>query len=161
MHKHMQVIPYSSLDKTFDGISTFIPAEQAALALNSDMNMFTLPQFSKFKHVFHKIESSVFESESEDEAIQASKTVETYYWNCLRFLGNGDHSLDTHYNLLLTRNFLIVVLRQAESFSEEGLTITINSLGFAGTHAVKREKDLGLIKKYGPIGILEKVSVPV
>ena len=65
------------------------------------------------------------------------------------------------YNLLLTRNFLFIALRNVEAVKEDNKTVTVNSLGFAGTHAVKREEDLELINKYSPIGILEKVSTPV
>jgi ATP adenylyltransferase/5',5'''-P-1,P-4-tetraphosphate phosphorylase II len=42
---------------------------------------------------------------------------------------------------------------------EDDKTVTVNSFGFVGTLAVKREEDLEIIKKYSPIGILEKVSV--
>ena len=65
------------------------------------------------------------------------------------------------YNLLLTRNFLFIALRNIEAVKEDNKTVTVNSLGFAGTHAVKREEDLELINKYSPIGILDKVSMPV
>ena len=54
MHKHMQVIPYDSMGK--DGVSSFVPVEEAALkhleVNNVSDRLFTLPQFSKFKHVF-------------------------------------------------------------------------------------------------------------
>ena len=79
---------------------------------------------------------------------------------CLEFLGNSSHDLNQSYNLLVTKNFIIIALRRVEAVKEDNKTVTLNSLGFAGTHAVKREEDLDVIKKYGPIGILELVSVP-
>ncbi len=79
---------------------------------------------------------------------------------CLEFLGNSSHDLNQSYNLLVTKNFIIIALRRVEAVKEDNKTVTVNSLGFAGTHAVKREEDLDVIKKYGPIGILELVSVP-
>jgi len=33
-------------------------------------------------------------------------------------------------------------LRSIEAVKEDNQTVTVNSLGFAGTHAVKREEDL-------------------
>ena len=75
-------------------------------------------------------------------------------------MGNGDHELDQSYNLLLFKHFLLVVMRQIEAVKESTMTVTVNSLGFAGTHAVKREEDLELIRECSPIGILDKVSVP-
>ena len=61
---------------------------------------------------------------------------------------------------MVTKNFILIALRRIEAVKEDNKTVTVNSLGFAGTHAVKREEDLDLIKKYGPLGILELVSVP-
>ena len=38
------------------------------------------------------------------------------------------------------------------------MSVGVNSLGYAGTHAVKREEDLELIKKVGPTKILEDLA---
>lgn len=84
-----------------------------------------------------------------------SEKIEQYYWNCLKFLGNEEHDLEQSYSLLLFRNFMLVALRKVEAIKEDNKTVTVNSLGFAGTHAVKREEDLEIVKKYSPIGILE------
>ena len=84
-------------------------------------------------------------AESEDGADEMSEKIENYYWQCLKKLDNSDHNLDISYNLLLTRHFLFLALRQVEAVKENDQTVTVNSLGFAGTHAVKREEDLELI----------------
>lgn len=89
-----------------------------------------------------------------------SEKLDNYYWQCLKKIGNPEHSLDVSYNLLITRKFLFIALRDVEAVKEDNMTVTVNSLGFIGTHAVKRQEDLGLIAKYSPIGILEKVSTP-
>lgn len=87
-----------------------------------------------------------------------SEKLDNYYWQCLKKLGNEEHNYDVSYNLLVTKHFLFIALREVEAIKEDDMTITVNSLGFAGTHAVKREEDLQLIGKYSPIGILDKVS---
>ena len=167
MHKHMQVIPYDSMHPSYDGVKQFIPVEQAALihvkSAGVSSRMFMLPQFARFKHVFYRIDADFFEkvNTSEDGADEMSEKLENYYWQCLKKIGNPDHDKDVSYNLLLTRNFLFIALRSVEALKEEDRTVTVNSLGFAGTHAVKRPEDLDLIRKYSPIGILEKLSVPV
>ena len=89
-----------------------------------------------------------------------SEKIEQYYWNCLKILGNEEHDMEQSYSLLLFRNFMLVALRKVEAVKEDNKTVTVNSLGFAGTHAVKREEDLEIVKKYSPIGILEQVSEP-
>ena len=119
--------------------------------------MFILPQFKAFKHIFCRIDNDFFEksSETEEGAEEMSEKLDNYYWQCLKKLGNEDHALDVSYNLLVTKNFLFIALRQIEAVKEDTKTVTVNSLGFAGTHAVKREEDLEIIRKYSPIGILE------
>lgn len=87
-----------------------------------------------------------------------SEKLESYYWSCLEKLDNSEHNVDQSYNLLLFKNFLLIVNRSIEAFKEDVRTVTVNSLGFAGTLAVKREEDIELIKTYGPLGILSRVS---
>ena len=53
------------------------------------------------------------------------------------------------------KNFLFIAMREAEGFREEEQKVMVNSLGSAGTLAVKRQEDLELIKKHGPLYILE------
>lgn len=146
MHKHMQVIPYGSMG--CDGVNTFVPVEQCAIdyikTSKVESRMFQLPQFSAFKHIFYRIDQDFFEksSESEEGAEEMSEKLDNYYWQCLKKLGNEEHNLDVSYNLLVTRNFLFIALRLVEAVKEDNMTVTVNSLGFAGTHAVKREEDL-------------------
>ena len=165
MHKHMQVIPYESMQA--DGLNIFVPVEEAALnylkTTKVASDTFTIPQFAKFKHIFHKIDQTLIEScnESEDGADELSEYLEQAYWNCLKILENEEHNIEQSYSLLVFKNFMFIALRRVEAVKEGNKTVTVNSLGFAGTHAVKREDDLELIHKYSPLGILELVSTPV
>jgi ATP adenylyltransferase/5',5'''-P-1,P-4-tetraphosphate phosphorylase II len=165
MHKHMQVIPYESMNA--DGLSSFVPVEENALRYIREHQvtdrLFTLPQFRKFKHVFCRLDEDMVSScgESETQAELMSEKLEDYYHLCLEYLDNEEHSHDVSYNLLVFKNFMLIALRRVEGITEENRTVTVNSLGFAGTHAVKREEDLELWSKYSSIGILEQVSVPV
>ena len=113
--------------------------------------------------MFVKLDPDFFPNclQSESLAEEMGIKLEQYYWEALEFLGNEDHSNDVSYNLLVFKNFLLIALRRVEAVKEENRTVTVNSLGFAGTHAVKREEDLLLLNKYSPIGILELVSTPV
>jgi len=164
MHKHMQVIPYESMKA--DGESTFVPVEQAALKYiqeeNIEADTFCLPQFYKFKHLFHKIDQELVKAtyDSEDGADELSEHLEAAYWTCLKKLGNEEHNIEQSYSLLVFKNFLFVALRRVEAVKDQNMTVTVNSLGFAGTHAVKREEDLMLLSKHSPVGILELVSTP-
>ncbi len=55
--------------------------------------MFMLPQFSKFKHVFYRIDHDFFEkvTASEDGAEEMSEKLDNYYWQCLEKIGNPEH----------------------------------------------------------------------
>ncbi len=59
------------------------------------------------------------------------------------------------YNLLATRDWMLVVPRSAEKYR----TISVNSLGFAGSLLVRNEEELGLVRDVGPLDILQAVAV--
>ena len=60
--------------------------------------------------------------------------------------------------MVLSKNFLFIVLRKKDTFHSDGKSVGVNSLGYAGTHAVKREEDMELIRKVGPTKILEELA---
>jgi ATP adenylyltransferase len=60
------------------------------------------------------------------------------------------------YNLLVTRQWMLLIPRSAECF--EG--ISINALGFAGGLLVKDKTQLETIKRRGPMTALRQVSFP-
>ncbi|MEO0408555.1 MAG: phosphorylase [Cyanobacteria bacterium P01_A01_bin.135] len=59
------------------------------------------------------------------------------------------------YNLLLTRRWMLVVLRSQEAFA----SISVNALGFAGSLFVRDEEQLQRLKSYGPMALLKQVAV--
>ena len=59
------------------------------------------------------------------------------------------------YNLLATRDWMLVVPRSTEKYR----TISVNSLGFAGSLLVRNEEELGLVRDAGPLDILQAVAV--
>lgn len=58
------------------------------------------------------------------------------------------------YNLLLTRRWMMLVLRCQDSYR----SIPINSLGFAGSLLVKNQAQMDLLKTIGPMTLLKKVA---
>ncbi len=61
------------------------------------------------------------------------------------------------YNLLITREWMLLAPRAYESFAE----IPVNSLGFAGSLFVHDAAQMQALKQTGPMTILSKVAVPV
>jgi ATP adenylyltransferase len=60
------------------------------------------------------------------------------------------------WNLLATRDWLLVVPRAAESF--EG--VSVNALGFAGSLLVKSRAQLERLREVGPMAVLRAVGLP-
>jgi ATP adenylyltransferase len=60
------------------------------------------------------------------------------------------------YNLLVTRTWMMIVPRSQESFE----SISVNSLGFAGTLLVRNADQLEQIKAAGPLNVISAVARP-
>jgi ATP adenylyltransferase len=60
------------------------------------------------------------------------------------------------YNLLITRQWMLVVPRSVESFQQ----MSVNSLGFAGALLAKNKVELDAIRTQGPLTILGAVACP-
>jgi ATP adenylyltransferase len=60
------------------------------------------------------------------------------------------------YNLLMTRQWLLLVPRSEECF--EG--ISINALGFAGVLLVRDTAQLAILENHGPMTALQRVGLP-
>ncbi len=62
---------------------------------------------------------------------------------------------ENSYNLLATRDWMLLVPRSVEKYR----SISVNSLGFAGSLLVRNEEELGIVRKVGPLEILREVAV--
>ena len=60
------------------------------------------------------------------------------------------------YNLLVTRDWMLLVPRSKEHFD----TISVNALGFAGSLLVRNETELETVRERGPFEVLRHVSFP-
>lgn len=59
------------------------------------------------------------------------------------------------YNLLATREWMLIVPRSQEHFE----SISVNSLGFAGTLLVRNAAEMEILKAQGPMTILKNVAI--
>lgn len=63
------------------------------------------------------------------------------------------------YNVILTGSYMHIVPRTAECFTtEDGTSVSINSLGFAGMVLVKDSKTLEKVKEVGVLKVLSQVA---
>ena len=147
-HKHLQVVPYP-----FAPNSTRIPMEKviASSRLVDDHHIVTSDHLP-FQHAI-----AFFNSLVERSPLEAAKITLDYYYQLLNTVGleNSGPKQSGAYNLLITREWMLVVPRSRDSFK----SISINSLGFAGALLVKNEKQRQTLLKYKPMNILKKVAV--
>jgi sulfate adenylyltransferase (ADP) / ATP adenylyltransferase len=63
------------------------------------------------------------------------------------------------YNVILTESYMHIVPRTAECFTtEDGTSVSVNSLGFAGMVLVKDQKSLEKVKEVGVLKVLSQVA---
>jgi ATP adenylyltransferase len=68
----------------------------------------------------------------------------------------GERRQSAPYNLLLTREWMLLVPRSREQYA----SISVNALGFAGSLFVKDKAQLECVRDIGPMGLLQEVTVP-
>jgi ATP adenylyltransferase len=140
-HKHIQLVPLP--------LSTRIPAVPIEPLLGSG----ALP----FQH-----ELTRFQSSAADDPIRFASTLRSVYRDmlnrqCIRPVADGAGRLSPAYNLLVTRNWMLLAPRSQEA--AEG--ISINALGFAGSFFVKRRQDIEVLRSCGPLALLRLVGKEV
>jgi len=103
-----------------------------------------------------------FAIESMQQLEEAALTIENLYWDCMEALNNSDYDPNKNYNVVLMKQFMLVVLRSKEGIKdkEANASITVNSLGYAGTFAAKNVESLEFLKREGPTKLLIDLGVP-
>jgi ATP adenylyltransferase len=144
-HKHLQLIPFPPVSGKIA-----IPIETALAAAQFQDSLGKIPHFP-FIHAFTKLDFSWVNS-----TLDAAKATLECYQTLLKAVGlsvKGDRQTGA-YNLLATREWMLIVPRSQESFA----SIAVNSLGFAGALLVRNSQQLQLLKQYSPLTILQNVA---
>lgn len=148
-HKHLQLIPLPFIPE-----ECHLPIKSAIANAVFNDYMGTIPQFP-FRHAIALL--NLIESDSPTEA--AEKMLACYY-SLLQAVGLKVDSRNPiqsgAYNLLVTKEWILVVPRSNESF----FSISINSLGFAGSLFVGDREQIKLLAEITPMTILSKVAFP-
>ncbi|MEH1824633.1 MAG: phosphorylase [Nostoc sp.] len=142
-HKHLQLVP---LPLAPEGPQMPIePLVKSAQFQNSNATSLKLP----FIHAFAPLNSNWVQS----SFTGAQETLEVY--RTLRQAVGLDAKQFGAYNLLATREWMLIVPRSQEHFH----SISVNSLGFAGALLVRNAAEMEIIKAEGPMSILKNVAV--
>jgi ATP adenylyltransferase len=147
-HKHLQLVPLPMapegpripIEPLLDTASTQDGIGEAA----------GLP----FPHVFARFASGLSGSLSD-----AAEMTLSLYCEMMRTLGlhpdvAQTDRIERNYNLLVTRQWMLLVPRGRERFE----SISLNALAFAGALLVRSESEMDALKKHGPMKALEYVT---
>lgn len=144
-HKHLQLVPLPLAGNESVPMERLFERVPSASGIN---NVPGLP----FRHAFSWLDSG-----SADAGAILLRT----YRTLLSAAGiegierdDGLHQSQP-YNLLVTRKWVLVVVRSREHF--EG--ISINALGYAGSIFVKSEAELDRVRRAGPMAVLTAVAI--
>lgn len=145
-HKHLQLVPLPLAPD-----EAKIPIQPAIATANFQDGIGKISQFP-FNHAIAKLDTIWIQSPSD-----AAQSTLACYDNLLRAVGLvGEDPIEAGlpYNLLATREWMMIVVRSQEDFQ----SISVNSLGFAGAMLVRNEAQLQILKDIGPMNILKGVA---
>lgn len=149
-HKHLQMIPLPMADK-----GPKVPIEPLLTSARFEGNLCFIPGLP-FVHVLTR-PVPVLTAPPRDAATELLKL----YRAMLYAVGLNSPSApygsrqSGPYNLLLTREWMLLVPRSDEFFE----SISVNALGFAGALLVQDELQMELVKDIGGMAVLERTAV--
>ncbi len=150
-HKHLQLVPLPLMPE-----GPAVPIEPVLASAHFQGEIGTVPVFP-FKHAIAQLAFPP----SASLLHRVEKTLA-----CYRSLLKAVNLLDNTtpptgwqqgpYNLLMTREWMLLVPRSQEQYE----AIAVNSLGFAGALLVRNQEQMAFLKEVGPMTILKEVAVP-
>lgn len=148
-HKHLQLVPLPLVD---DGVE--MPIAPLLKTAKFEAGVGTIPNLP-FVHGIAKFDPSWVNSPD----VAAEMTLKCYLnlQKAVGLLNDVEEIADRPngaYNLLATREWMMIVPRSQEFFQG----ISINSLGFAGALLVKNQEQKQLLIETGPLNILTAVA---
>jgi ATP adenylyltransferase len=142
-HKHLQQVPVP-----LGSGPGRMPLDPLLKTARFDRELGSVPALP-FVHALAKVDPI-----STIEPSEAARRTEALYQQMLREVGL--ESEPGPYNLLVTREWMLLVPRTRETYE----SISVNALGFAGSILVRNERELELVRTRGPMAVLEHVARP-
>ncbi len=145
-HKHLQIVPFP-----------LIPNGENLPIARGFPPLTTNPAYISHFPFVHAI--APLPANGVDAPKEAARITLQVYYKLLREVGLIGEQIQGRkqtnpYNLLATREWMMIVPRLRESFH----SISVNSLGFAGALLVRNSDEMQILKQYGPITVLKNVA---
>lgn len=151
MHKHLQLVPLPLITGGPD-----VPVEPLFAAADADagQGMLRIPGFP-FRHAFAWLQAGMFGA---PEA--AAAHLSRLYRDMLAAVGlapapQAGARQAGPYNLLATRRWMLLVPRSREMFD----SVSVNSLGYAGSMFVRDESQMQVLRRGGPMAVLRETAI--
>jgi ATP adenylyltransferase len=144
-HKHLQLVPLP-----LGPGGARVPIERLLASARFDVAGGSIGAAREipFAHALARLEPRPWERPAD-----AAAALHAGYRSLLGALGLAPGSPGP-YNLLATREWLLVVPRTREHFA----SISVNALGFAGSFYVRDRAELALLRERGPLEVLRAVA---
>jgi sulfate adenylyltransferase (ADP) / ATP adenylyltransferase len=143
-HKHLQLIPLSSMSKSRLPIEPLLRSVKMSGATGMAPDL-------PFLHAYAPMNPAWLDPQR-DEA----SSLLACYRSLLRVVGLSVEAPSIPYNLLVTRQSILLIPRSQEFVDG----VSINALGFAGALLVKDAAQLAMLRKQGPMTALQHVALP-
>jgi len=147
-HKHLQYVPFIQGADT-----TELPITPSLEDIRWQNDVGAINAFP-FAHAY-----ALLDADLSTPIDQAAAMLFSLYWKLLSACGivRGEEDTQTQpYNLLATRQWMMIVPRSRESFAG----VSINALGFTGSLLVRSCDQLETLRSAGPISALQQVGQP-
>ena len=151
-HKHLQLVPLPLVPG-----GERIPIEVLLETAVFEGMVGKIPSFP-FVHALAKFDHNLILSGGD-----AAAALLDCYRTLLQAVGllndnsNQDNEPLGPYNLLATREWMLIVPRSQEFFE----SISVNSLGFAGALLVRNDEKMKVMKECGPLNVLQQVAISI
>lgn len=149
-HKHLQLVPLP----LYPGQSLY-PLEKLYSTLTKKVTLQSLKQLP-FVHSWSPLPTGI-----ENNPSEAARQTLSIYHQMLTSVGisrwvrpDGEYQ-STPYNLLVTREWMLMVPRSQEHCKG----ISVNALGYVGSLFVKDRNGLETVRDHGPMNLLKAVSM--
>lgn len=148
-HKHLQIVPLPLANE-----GPAVPIESLLVTASSGEDITTIPELP-FVHACTRLDPTLVQRVRE-----ASEVTLTRYYALLNAVGlpalriAGNLRQSAPYNLLITRDWMLLVPRSREYFH----SISVNALGFAGSLFVRDQEQMNAVSVAGPIKVLQQVA---
>lgn len=149
-HKHLQIVPLPLADQ-----GPPLPIEPLLASVRAEGPIGILPGLP-FLHGFMRLDPAL----ANRPQLAAQNAFERYdaLLDAFGLRGaevDGEVRQSAPYNLLLTRQWMLLVPRSVEFVDG----ISVNALGFAGSLFVRNEEQMRLIRAIGPIAVLRRAAI--